>query len=214
MHTQGRSHHRQSKRYSTTPGGALRQKLVIVGDGACGKTCLLQRLTAGTFDADAYVPTVFETCIADLSLRDGRRVELALWDTAGQEEYDRLRPLSYPDSDVVLIAFAVSQPDSLENIYDKWNAEVRHFCPDLPVLLVGLKIDLRRDERIVRRLWEDAGKRPTQTEDGVSAAKEIGCDAYVECSSKTGEGVKAVFETACMAALKKVQKRPHSCTIL
>ena len=68
--------------------------------------------------AQSYVPTVFENYVADLEV-DGRHVELSLWDTAGQEEYDRLRPLSYPDSHVVLICFAIDAPDTLDNVREK-----------------------------------------------------------------------------------------------
>lgn len=67
------------------------------------------------------------------------QVELALWDTAGQEDYDRLRPLSYPDTDVILMCFSIDSPDSLENIPEKWTPEVRHFCPNVPIILVGNK---------------------------------------------------------------------------
>jgi small GTP-binding protein len=72
-------------------------------------TCLLLQV---------YVPTVFENYVADVEV-DGKHVELALWDTAGQEDYDRLRPLSYPDSHVILICFAVDSPDSLDNVQEK-----------------------------------------------------------------------------------------------
>jgi Ras family protein A len=65
-----------------------------------------------------YVPTVFENYVADVPV-DGKQVELALWDTAGQEDYDRLRPLSYPDSHVILICYAIDSPDSLENVQEK-----------------------------------------------------------------------------------------------
>lgn len=65
-----------------------------------------------------YVPTVFENYVADVEV-DGKHVELALWDTAGQEDYDRLRPLSYPDSHVILICFAIDSPDSLDNVSEK-----------------------------------------------------------------------------------------------
>ena len=65
-----------------------------------------------------YVPTVFENYVTDVEV-DGKHVELALWDTAGQEDYDRLRPLSYPDSHVILICFAVDSPDSLDNVQEK-----------------------------------------------------------------------------------------------
>ena len=76
-----------------------------------------------------YVPTVFENYVADVEV-DGKHVELALWDTAGQEDYDRLRPLSYPDSHVILICFAVDSPDSLDNVQEK--VRMTFTCPDLP----------------------------------------------------------------------------------
>ncbi|KAI8874160.1 hypothetical protein GQ42DRAFT_73145, partial [Ramicandelaber brevisporus] len=74
----------------------IRRKLVCVGDGACGKTCLLSVFDKERFPVE-YVPTVFENSVKFLVV-DGVAVELSLWDTAGQEDYDRLRPLSYPDS--------------------------------------------------------------------------------------------------------------------
>ncbi|XP_042262028.1 rho-related GTP-binding protein RhoA-C-like [Thunnus maccoyii] len=80
------------------------------------------------------------------------QVELALWDTAGQEDYDRLRPLSYPDTDVILMCFSIDSPDSLENIPEKWTPEVKHFCPNVPIILVGNKKDLRNDEHTRREL--------------------------------------------------------------
>ena len=67
-----------------------------------------------------YVPTVFENYITHTPHPPtGKMVELALWDTAGQEEYDRLRPLSYPETDVLFVCFAIDCPNSLENVMDK-----------------------------------------------------------------------------------------------
>lgn len=100
--------------------------------------------------------------MADVQV-DGKRVELALWDTAGQEDYDRLRPLSYPDSHVLLICFAIDLPDSLDNVQEKWIAEVMHFCPKVPVLLVGCKKDLRNDRNVLEALHR-AGQRPVTPE--------------------------------------------------
>ncbi|ELK15096.1 Transforming protein RhoA [Pteropus alecto] len=140
---------------------AIRKKLVIVGDGACGKTCLLIVFSKDQFP-EVYVPTVFENYVADIEV-DGKQVELALWDTAGQEDYDRLRPLSYPDTDVILMCFSIDSPDSLENIPEKWTPEVKHFCPNVPIILVGNKKDLRNDEHTRRELakmkqaWSGAG---------------------------------------------------------
>lgn len=100
--------------------------------------------------------------VADVEV-DGKRVELALWDTAGQEDYDRLRPLSYPDSHVILICFAVDSPDSLDNVQEKWISEVNHFCPGLPIILVGCKKDLRYDPKTQQDLAK-SGQAPVPTE--------------------------------------------------
>jgi len=83
---------------------------------------------------------------------DGQTIELTLWDTAGQEDYDRLRPLSYPGSDVVVICFSVDRPESLNNVEGAWAAEVKHFCRGVPVILVGNKTDLRTDDKVVQEL--------------------------------------------------------------
>lgn len=77
---------------------------------------MLDILTSST--TKAYIPTVFENYVTLVNY-DGKLVELALWDTAGQEEYDRLRPLSYPESNVILIVFSVDFPVSLANVQDK-----------------------------------------------------------------------------------------------
>jgi hypothetical protein len=93
----------------------VRRKLVIVGDLACGKSCALIRFVEG-FYSTANMPTVFTNYVTDVKV-DGITVELALWDTSGS--YDRLRPLSYPNSHVILICFAIDSPDSLDNVQEK-----------------------------------------------------------------------------------------------
>ncbi|AEO71654.1 bbb170aa-9d60-4556-95ac-5ae9b4bb4dea [Thermothielavioides terrestris] len=189
----------------------LRRKLVIVGDGACGKTCLLIVFSKGTFP-EVYVPTVFENYVADVEV-DGKHVELALWDTAGQEDYDRLRPLSYPDSHVILICFAIDSPDSLDNVGEKWCSEVHHFCPDVPKILVGCKKDLRFDPKTIEELRKTS-QQPVTPEQGQAVANNIKATKYLECSAKTNEGVREVFEFATRAALlKKTSKKKGKCVI-
>lgn len=190
---------------------SVRKKLVIVGDGACGKTCLLIVFSKDQFP-EVYVPTVFENYVADIEV-DGKCVELALWDTAGQEDYDRLRPLSYPDTDVILMCFAIDSPDSLENIPEKWTPEVRHFCPTVPIVLVGNKKDLRFDEATRKELTKSK-QEPVKTEEGRAMADKIGAYDFLECSAKTNEGVREVFETATRAALQTKKKKRGLCTLL
>lgn len=189
---------------------AIRRKLVIVGDGACGKTCLLFAFTKDEFP-DKYIPTVFENYVSDIEV-DGKQVELALWDTAGQEDYDRLRPLSYPDTDVILMCFSVDSRDSLENIQAKWVPEVKHFCPNVPFLLIATKIDLRSDPA-TRQQFAREKETIIRPEEGKTMSDKVQAWAYLECSAKTREGVRAVFDNATLAALQKKRRR-KGCNIL
>lgn len=128
---------RESSGTNVTEGPTYSKKIVVVGDGGCGKTCLLISYSQGYFPevrrflslcldlskltcSQKYVPTVFENYITyPVHPPTGKTVELALWDTAGQEEYDRLRPLSYPETDLIFVCFAIDCPNSLENVMDK-----------------------------------------------------------------------------------------------
>lgn len=174
------------------------RKLVIIGDGACGKTSLLSVFTLGYFPTH-YVPTVFENYVTDCRV-DGKSVQLALWDTAGQEDYERLRPLAYHKSHVILIGFSVDSPDSLENVRHKWIEEARERCPDVPIILVGLKTDLRQDPIAMEEMRKKSQKFIAAKE-GEQMAQLCGARKYLECSSLTGEGVDDVFEAATRAAL-------------
>jgi Rho family, other len=171
----------------------------------------------------AYIPTVFENYVTQVNF-EGKLVELALWDTAGQEEYDRLRPLSYPESDVILIVFSIDFPVSLANVQDKvrsffnislpwccswirshsfyqWYPEVAHFCEGTPLILVATKTDLRRDDS-TRRMLSAQGQSPVSPEQGSAVARDIGA-RYIECSAKTGQGVQEVFALALKEGMRK-----------
>jgi len=190
----------------------LRRKLVIVGDGACGKSCLLLSFSKAAFP-EGYTQPLVGKYVAKIEV-DGKYVELALEDTPGQEDYDRLRPLSYPDSNVILICFAINSPDSLSNVQHKWISEVRHFCPGLPVILVGCKKDLQHDSREIEELRRTK-QTPVTPEQGDAVATKISAKMYLECSALTGEGVRAVFQEATRFALVAVvKKEDRGCEIL
>jgi len=185
---------RESSATQVTEGPAYSKKIVVVGDGGCGKTCLLISYSQGYFP-EKYVPTVFENYITYPTIpSSGKTVELALWDTAGQEEYDRLRPLSYPETDLLFVCFAIDCPNSLENVMDKWYPEVLHFCPYTPLILVGLKSDLRT-KRTCIDLLKTQGLTPVTQEQGIAVAYKMGA-RYMECSSKEMTGVDEIFNEA------------------
>lgn len=118
---------------------------------------------------------------------------LGLFDTAGQEDYDRLRPLSYPQTDVFLVCFSVTSPASFENVREKWFPEVHHHCPGVPCLIVGTQTDLRDDPQVRDKLAKQR-MQPVRKEDGERMAKELGAVKYVECSALTQYKLKDVFD--------------------
>ena len=112
---------------------------------------------------------------------------------AGQEDYDRLRPLSYPQTDVFLVCFSVTSPASFENVKEKWFPEVHHHCPGVPCLIVGTQVDLRDDPQVIEKLARQK-QRPVAMEQGERLARELGAVKYVECSALTQKGLKNVFD--------------------
>ncbi|KAI9294525.1 hypothetical protein K502DRAFT_337775 [Neoconidiobolus thromboides FSU 785] len=190
----------------------ISRKLVIVGDGACGKTSLLSVYVSGTFPK---TPTVFENYVKEVTI-DGKIVNLALWDTAGQEEYERLRPLSYSKANVTLICYSVDSPDSLENVLEKWIDEVNSLCQGVPVILVGLKKDLRDGEG--SKLTTVKPEEMVPTSKGAEVANQIGARKFIECSALTGENVNEVFDNATRSAMfvrgGATQESDSCCVIL
>ncbi|NXL38798.1 RHOF protein, partial [Glaucidium brasilianum] len=179
-------------------------KAVVVGDGGCGKTSLLMAFARGDFPK-VYVPTVFEKYTASVHV-GGKLMKIHLWDTAGQEDYDRLRPLSYSETNVVLICFDVTNPPSYENILTKWYPEVNHFCKGIPVLLVGCKTDLRQDQCVLLKL-QQARLHPISYQQGEAMARQIHAVSYLECSAKYQENIRNIFVEACHAALSAAHQR-------
>ncbi|XP_027476625.1 rho-related GTP-binding protein RhoQ isoform X1 [Zalophus californianus] len=178
--------------------GALMLKCVVVGDGAVGKTCLLMSYANDAFPEE-YVPTVFDHYAVSVTV-GGKQYLLGLYDTAGQEDYDRLRPLSYPMTDVFLICFSVVNPASFQNVKEEWVPELKEYAPNVPFLLIGTQIDLRDDPKTLARL-NDMKEKPICVEQGQKLAKEIGACCYVECSALTQKGLKTVFDEAIIAIL-------------
>ena len=155
-------------------------KIMILGHGGVGKTCMLITYTTGKFP-DEYIPTVFDN-YEHPCYHNSQPVHLGLWDTAGGEDYPRLRPLSYPQTDVFTLLFDVTRPNEFDDIKTYWTPEIEHHCPGVPIVLVASKIDLRTDDNVVT------------TEQGLEMSENIGAVKYMEISSLKGEGLAELFE--------------------
>ncbi|CBQ68697.1 Rho3 GTP binding protein [Sporisorium reilianum SRZ2] len=177
---------------STRDAGRVARKVLVLGDGACGKTSLLFVLIKHEFP-QSYEPTVFENYVHVMQpSAEGPSVELTLWDTAGQEEFDKLRSLSYADTHVVVLCFSTDNPVSLQNVESRWLPEIQAHCPSVKIVLVALKCDLRNAPSTVEKRLTGS---PTSLSyaDGVAVAKRIKASRYLECSAMMNRGVTDAF---------------------
>ncbi|CAG0886459.1 unnamed protein product [Darwinula stevensoni] len=178
-------------------------KCVVVGDGAADKTLLLHSY-AGYDSFPEYVPTCFNNNGITVMMR-GVPYSLDLYDAAGQADYDHLRPLVYPRTDVFLVCFSVVSPSSFENVKAKWVPEITRHCPKTPFLLVGTKTDLRVDG-VARGETAENEQKPVTAKRGDKLAKELKAVKYVECSFLTRKGLINVFDEAILAALGSAER--------
>ncbi|CAB0044639.1 unnamed protein product [Trichogramma brassicae] len=175
-----------------------RIKVVLVGDGAVGKTSLVVSYSTNGFPPD-YEPTAYDKYNVIVNV-DGMPINVQLCDTAGQDDFDPLRSLCYPDTDVFLICFSIINPSSYHRVSNKWIQEIRKHCPNTPVMLVGTKSDLRSDVRPAVQLAR-YGQAPITECQGQQLANKIGACCYVETSALTQQALKDVFDQAIMNAL-------------
>lgn len=167
-------------------------KCTVVGNGAVGKTCMLISYTTNAFPEE-YTPTVFDNYSTTLMVSD-KPVNLSLFDTAGQDDYDRQRPVSYHNTDIFLVCYSLVDNNSLQSCKEKWLPEITKHCPNVPAMLVGTKADLRFNEEWLSKNKDYA----TVSEDKIlMMMKSLGCAKRMECSALTQEGLTEIFEEAC-----------------
>jgi len=182
-------------------------KVVAVGDSCAGKSCLLSKYTYDTIPVQ-YTRTVFDKFEAEVKL-ESQLYNLVLWDTPGDDDYDQMRPLSYPDTDVFLLCYSTVDPASLTNLWQKWLKEVRKFADANPVIIVvGLKSDARHDK--TQRAIQARGGVVLTTEQGKSFAEAAGAAAFVECSALKSRRVTDVFVAAAQASWRSKQTQRNS----
>jgi len=179
------------------PGNKL--KCVFIGDGAVGKTSLIISYTTNGYPNE-YVPTAIDTYHATVHI-DGQPLTLELCDTPGQDDFDTLRPLVYPSTDVFLLCFSVVMPSTFQNVKEKWIPEIRGQSKKTPIVLIGTQADLREDAKTLVGL-RASKEQPITEAEARKVAANLGCEAYIESSSLTQKNLKEVFDSAIVEGLR------------
>ncbi len=165
-------------------GSDTLRNLVMVGDGQTGKTHLFYSFLRGKSPEECFLP-LSNSITHDMEV-NGTKLSLGLTPVKGEYKTNDLLM-----ADVVIMCFALDNPDSLQNITDKWVPEISGKCPKCPFILVGTKLDLRKDKK-AKTMPQSKGK---------AVAKSIEAVNYLECSSVTKHGVMEVFEAAAKTVL-------------
>lgn len=135
-------------------------------------------------------------------------MHLQLWDTAGQADYKKLRPLSYPGTDVFIVVFSLVLPGSLENVESLWVPEIKEHCPDTPFILVGTQDRFRTDFPEHEEEYRAKGWEPIPKEKGEEMKRKLGASDYIECDALKQYHLKEVFETAIRTVIHPKKKSP------
>lgn len=170
----------------------------LVGDAMIGKSTLVQAFMQQHVPQTPYVATVLDTYEGCLDV-DGQKHNLSILDNAGQHDYENMRSCTYKDSEVLVLCYSVVDRESLESIKDFWVPEVKQCGRRKPIILVATQTDLRKSCK----------SETVSFEDGQELAKEIGADAFVECTAHDNGSVNHVFELMTTAGLK-FRKKKHN----
>jgi len=169
-------------------------KCVVVGSGRVGKSSLIFRFCEG-YLPEYVLPPVVDNQVKEMgSVGSPPALMLSLWDTCGESDYGRLRPLSYPPTDVFIISFSLTDILSYWDVTETWFPELRHHCPNVPFILVGTKMDLRNTNN-----W----KQCVTKAQGIALALSVGAATYVECSACNESSTTFVFEQAVAAVFPR-----------
>ncbi|XP_062569883.1 cdc42 homolog [Saccostrea cucullata] len=172
----------------------LSLKCVLVGDMSVGKSSLAARISSRTFKSD-YSPTLFDNYSATVTVQ-GIPYHLNIFDTAGKEDFTKVRVLSYINSDVFLVCFSIDDVKSLVHVQESWVPELRQHLPNTPFVLVGTKLDVRFQKPDIQVVSSSY----VSTKQGAEVASAVGAYSYVEVSSLSADGVDDLINELVAAA--------------
>lgn len=181
----------------------------MLGDRSVGKSAVVITHSSGQFP-EGYIPNYFDNYPMHLMV-DEKPYQLTVCEAICRDEYDRVRPQTYPDTDVFLILYSSVHPASFEKVRQKWYPEVTFHCPNTPIVLVATKIDIREQ---MSKSTLNLSESLITYEQGFALSKEIGASKFIECSAATQQGLKDCFEECIRASLAPKPWKKKSCTLL
>ncbi|KAL9656031.1 hypothetical protein ABK040_007650 [Willaertia magna] len=183
-------------------------KMVVVGDGAVGKSCMLLVLNETVINTQnmEYIPTICDICTLNVNF-EKEKFHLNMWDTYGYEDYYcGMRQSPYLNTDIFLLCFSIGNYQSFLNISERWIPELQHHCPNTPIILCGTKVDLRENKKMFYTLTKN-NQVPVSKEEGEALAKKIGAIAYIETSSLEYSGFENLGQYIILLSLTEKQSK-------
>lgn len=154
-------------------------KIILVGDGAVGKTSIVNAFTKVRF-SERYKMTIGATFASKAVTVAGNEIKLSIWDLAGQPRFHEISQLFVKGAEAALYVFDVTRPYTLDNLIN-WHKRVVDEAGNIPKVIVGNKIDIGvRNQKI--------------NEEASKLAKQLG-GVYMITSAKTGQNIKEAFIT-------------------
>lgn len=160
----------------------------MLGDASVGKTSLTIRYISGSFLEDLKL-TIGVDFYSKSTLFQGKKVKLQIWDFGGEERFRFLLSQYCKGSNAAFFLFDITNSITLDHLPD-WTQIIREHAGDIPIMLVGSKLDLNKF-------------RTVSNEDGLNSAKKYNLASFVELSSKTGENVEKAFNIMTEALFRR-----------
>eukprot|EP01091_Cochliopodium_minus_P010941 TRINITY_DN3011_c0_g1_i2.p1 TRINITY_DN3011_c0_g1~~TRINITY_DN3011_c0_g1_i2.p1 ORF type:complete len:205 (-),score=45.17 TRINITY_DN3011_c0_g1_i2:83-697(-) len=192
-------------------------KCVIVGDAAVGKTKLILELIKPNSYEEVSNHSTWETYNKNLDV-DGRQFNVMIQDTGSQDEFANTRSKYYHNAQIILICFSLISSPSFQSVEQKWIKEIKNTNPNVPILLIGTKLDLRNNEKMVERL-KDKNMHPISGSEGLETCKKIVALGYFEISVEEDKNaLQKVFTDAIKLVFDppstKKKKKKLNCLIM
>ncbi|MEE9379094.1 MAG: GTP-binding protein [Candidatus Lokiarchaeia archaeon] len=166
-------------------------KIMMLGDASVGKTSLTMRYISGYFMEDLKLTIGVDFYSKTTSFKD-KKVKLQIWDFGGEERFRFLLSQYSKGANGAFFLFDITNQTSLDHLPD-WTQVIREHAGDIPIMLIGSKVDLNEFRAVLR-------------EDGILAAKKYNLASFVELSSKTGENVEKAFNVMTEILFEKYSR--------